>query len=275
MRTDIAGFVGYAERGPLPEDFAPSFAVTDVVRRLTSWDEFVATFGGYLAQGHLAYAVRGFFENGGDTCYVVRVAASQAPIAQQPLAARIALPSGPATPAGVLAAAGVGFTATLTLAAGLAADTLVGNTLRIARPGVQQDVLVQAVQADGSFLLAAPLDSHFAAGDAVTTFPSSAAIVARSRGFWGNTLRLDFVALDGDAFGLTVTVDLGPGVLPTEQEVYARLDPATAGAVLAASSNLVDFVGSGTLWFDQAGTLEARSVFLSGGRDGLAAVTLN
>jgi hypothetical protein len=275
VRTDIAGFVGYAERGPLPEDFAPGFEVSRVARRLTSWDEFTATFGGYLDQGHLACAVRGFFENGGDTCYVARVAATRATIERQPLAARLPLPSGPATPAGVLAAPGDGFTAKLTLAAGVAADGLVGGLLRVTRPGVQQDVLVQGVQADGDLLLSAPLDGHFAAGDPVTLFPSGAAFVARSRGFWGNRLRLDFTALDGGAFGLTVTVDLGPGLLPTEQETYPRLEPATAGALLAAASNLVDFEGAGPLWFDANGPLGARRAWLTGGRDGLTDVALD
>jgi hypothetical protein len=60
-RTDIAGFVGIAERGPLHQ------AV-----RLQSWTQFQTIFGRRIAQGYLAYAVHGFFANGGDTCYVVR-----------------------------------------------------------------------------------------------------------------------------------------------------------------------------------------------------------
>jgi Bacteriophage tail sheath protein len=63
LRTDIAGFVGYTERGPL---LLPV--------KLTSWREYVALFGEPLAVAHLGEAVRGFFANGGATCYVVRVA---------------------------------------------------------------------------------------------------------------------------------------------------------------------------------------------------------
>lgn len=63
LRTDIAGFVGYAERGPVLE------AV-----KISLWRQFVATFGEPLPFAHLAWAVRGFFENGGASCYVVRVA---------------------------------------------------------------------------------------------------------------------------------------------------------------------------------------------------------
>ena len=62
-RTDVAGFVGLAERGPL---HAP--------QRLTSWRQFQRVFGGFVRYAHLAYAVRAFFENGGAICYVVRVA---------------------------------------------------------------------------------------------------------------------------------------------------------------------------------------------------------
>ncbi|HEX7317562.1 MAG TPA: phage tail sheath C-terminal domain-containing protein [Pyrinomonadaceae bacterium] len=63
LRTDIAGFVGIAERGPLHE------AV-----KLESLAQFTNVFGGKVAQGYLAYAVDGFFTNGGQTCWVVRVA---------------------------------------------------------------------------------------------------------------------------------------------------------------------------------------------------------
>lgn len=63
LRTDIAGFVGIAERGPLHRPV-----------RLTSWRQFQTRFGGFIPGGYLAYAVKGFFENGGRTCYIVRVA---------------------------------------------------------------------------------------------------------------------------------------------------------------------------------------------------------
>ncbi len=76
VRTDIAGFAGFTERGPLaggPVDDPASLAV-----KLTSWKEFRARFGGFFANGYLPYAVRAFFQNGGTTCYVVRVADTDA-----------------------------------------------------------------------------------------------------------------------------------------------------------------------------------------------------
>src|SRR5688500_16022858 len=80
VRTDVAGFVGFAERGPLrlPE-LKPAdrdFRADELAIRLTSWKEFTAVFGGFIPYGYLAYAVRAFFENGGTTCNVVRVAAT-------------------------------------------------------------------------------------------------------------------------------------------------------------------------------------------------------
>jgi len=63
LRTDIAGFVGLAERGPLNEPV-----------RMESLRQFQGTFGNFIPNGYLAYAVKGFFENGGRTCFVVRIA---------------------------------------------------------------------------------------------------------------------------------------------------------------------------------------------------------
>ena len=63
LRTDIAGFVGIAASGPL-----------HVPVKIESFTQFTSTFGGHTPQAYLAYAVEGFFANGGQTCWVVRVA---------------------------------------------------------------------------------------------------------------------------------------------------------------------------------------------------------
>jgi uncharacterized protein len=62
-RTDIAGFVGIAARGPLHEPV-----------RIDGWTQFMTAFGSHIPESYLAYAVEGFFENGGATCWVIRVA---------------------------------------------------------------------------------------------------------------------------------------------------------------------------------------------------------
>ena len=65
-RTDIAGFVGIAARGPLHEPV-----------KIESLIQFNSTFGDHIPQGYLAYAVEGFFLNGGSRCWVVRIADPQ------------------------------------------------------------------------------------------------------------------------------------------------------------------------------------------------------
>jgi Bacteriophage tail sheath protein len=66
IRTDVAGFVGIAERGPV-----------GIALPVESWRQFRAQFGGFIGSGFLAYAVRAFFENGGRRCWVVRVASGE------------------------------------------------------------------------------------------------------------------------------------------------------------------------------------------------------
>jgi hypothetical protein len=63
IRTDIAGFVGIAVRGPV-----------DTAIPVESFRQFQAQFGTFTGAGFLAYTVRAFFENGGRRCWIVRVA---------------------------------------------------------------------------------------------------------------------------------------------------------------------------------------------------------
>jgi uncharacterized protein len=67
LRTDVAGFVGRARRGPV-----------GVARRVESWLEFDQLYGGVGSDAHLGWAVRAYFANGGELAYVVRVADSDA-----------------------------------------------------------------------------------------------------------------------------------------------------------------------------------------------------
>ncbi|HVS10865.1 MAG TPA: phage tail sheath subtilisin-like domain-containing protein [Planctomycetota bacterium] len=67
--TDVAGFAGAAERGPVGS-----------AQPLASFAEFERLYGGPLDASwgelrHLAFAVQGFFENGGQRLYVARAAA--------------------------------------------------------------------------------------------------------------------------------------------------------------------------------------------------------
>ncbi|HEY8147688.1 MAG TPA: phage tail sheath C-terminal domain-containing protein [Vicinamibacteria bacterium] len=62
-RTDVAGLVGIAERGPVQR-----------ATKVESRRQFETTFGARVPHGYLGYAVEGFFANGGRTCWIVRVA---------------------------------------------------------------------------------------------------------------------------------------------------------------------------------------------------------
>lgn len=75
VATSVAAFVGPARNGPMN---APTF--------LTNWTQFVDTFGinddaGPYLTGppvQVTHAVRGFFENGGATCFFVRIGTAAA-----------------------------------------------------------------------------------------------------------------------------------------------------------------------------------------------------
>jgi hypothetical protein len=63
LRLDITGFVGQAERGPL-----------NFPQPLTGLGEYRDVYGGFTGDSYLSYCVFTFFANGGEKCYVVRVA---------------------------------------------------------------------------------------------------------------------------------------------------------------------------------------------------------
>ncbi len=62
--TSTAAFIGPAEQGPI-----------DKATFLTNWTQFQNTFGSYIPAPmvYVTHAVRGFFNNGGTSCYFVRV----------------------------------------------------------------------------------------------------------------------------------------------------------------------------------------------------------
>ena len=67
VSTSTAGFLGATERGPVSP------------RLITSWLNFQRWYGGYVPDvSYLAYAVEGFFQNGGQRCFVGRVASRDA-----------------------------------------------------------------------------------------------------------------------------------------------------------------------------------------------------
>jgi phage tail sheath protein FI len=60
--TAVAAFVGIAAQGPF-----------NTPTLVSSWRQFVSTFGEFLDDAYLAHSVYGYFLNGGGNCYVVRI----------------------------------------------------------------------------------------------------------------------------------------------------------------------------------------------------------
>jgi phage tail sheath protein FI len=66
VNTSVPAFIGFTEKGPVNE---PTL--------VTSWLQFEDTFGEFLPGAFLPYCVFGFFGNGGETCYVLRLPTSR------------------------------------------------------------------------------------------------------------------------------------------------------------------------------------------------------
>ena len=73
--TSVAGFSIRSARG-----------VEGKVTKVTNWQQFQETFGGYMINAFGAYTIRGFFDNGGTTAYITRVLG---PASDQPIAASV------------------------------------------------------------------------------------------------------------------------------------------------------------------------------------------
>ncbi len=307
VRTDVAAFIGFAERGPLPEpgmSIGSKIKAEDLALRLTSWKDFTIHFGGFIPYGSLAYAVRAFFDNGGTTCYVLRVAAISGRFTG--FASGPVMPDPPRTASFALPNAAPRSVARLAQAVGKGENKLVldaadrvqiGDLLAIASEGVTEFSMV--IGSDGtSVLLSRNTRSPHAKGDVVYQYPAALTLKAISPGNWGNRIRLDITPLkEGplvDEFSLRVTVEPGYYKPETRQEeLYKRLtlnkdDKANARFyapdVLNQTSQFIRidvpnpdegrfFVGdrfAGTL---TGGPVKAGPIYLQGGRDGLNGIT--
>jgi hypothetical protein len=254
VRTDVAAFLGFAERGPLA---LPSLARAlgrqprpeDLAVRLNSWDEYRATFGGLIPYGLMPYAVRGFFENGGRTCRVIRVAAVSRDHDRQPRIARW-LFLGPGSAAHVDRLARPATVGDMLLEAPLieSAVASLGGSLRttglieiVPPDGSQSEFHVRIVPkplANGELPptvveIGGGLRRNHPAGATVRLHEAALEIEAASAGNWGNRIRLELrpeatatLATGSVAkqFALRVTLDPGPdSSQPREEEFYHRL----------------------------------------------------
>lgn len=64
LRSDVAGFVGRTRRGE-----------TGRAVRVEGWREYVEKFGSLAPNAPMTYAIRGYFENGGQVAWIARVVA--------------------------------------------------------------------------------------------------------------------------------------------------------------------------------------------------------
>jgi phage tail sheath protein FI len=107
--TNTAGFIGIAALGAI-----------GTPTKVNSWDEFKQQFGAQPLPGfYLWYAVQGFFQNGGQTCYVVR--ASNGAYQAMTLNDRTAAPGRPIVNLRAREPGALGIVATV------AADAYLGN----------------------------------------------------------------------------------------------------------------------------------------------------
>ncbi len=73
LQTGVPVFMGLTEKRPEKPDDPGAF-------RLFRWSEFEQKFGAPVVNSYLPFAVRGFFENGGQLCYVVPIEAATKPV---------------------------------------------------------------------------------------------------------------------------------------------------------------------------------------------------
>ncbi len=149
--TNTAAFIGIAGRGPLNEP-----------TKVTSWEAFMTRFGTLPApSAYLWYAVRGYFENGGQVCYVVR--ASNGSYQRMTLNDRTTAPGRPVVDLQARQPGALGITAQVAdapLLVGVAVYRPQGLLLAQALPGAMEVTL----DADAG-IIAASVANRFKPGD--------------------------------------------------------------------------------------------------------------
>jgi uncharacterized protein len=73
VSTSTAGFVGGTDKGPRPGTVLPTGRMAEPAI-VTSFTDYLRTFGGFRPDSFLTYAVMAFFDNGGRRLYIARVA---------------------------------------------------------------------------------------------------------------------------------------------------------------------------------------------------------
>lgn len=245
--TNTAVFVGLAERGP-----------RNRATLITSWDLFVATFGGFLADANawLAQGVYGFFTNGGTRCYVVRVSSAQTGTAQLP-----ARKSGNALTATALAEGPAGNNVTLAVTESSRSAAMVGR-------GMTRSIT--AVSADRKTLTVAGGVADIAPG-AVATVTVGADTAS---GTVDSVTAPDTVALTAALGG---AVNFTGGTVQASFTVQVRVDTAGVTAVSADRTELTleatpqHFAAGDAIHVSKGA--DAQDVFVTDATNGVLTVT--
>jgi phage tail sheath protein FI len=175
VRTDVAAFIGIAQRGPLQEATA-----------VTTWKQFQATFGQFIPQGYLAYSVKAFFDNGGERCHIVRVAAG--PVSTTSKGVQ------PADGTFSLVTSATGFVAGAVVSVRLDEQTHFDHQLSAVDYGANK--LTWSVPLEATLLSGGSLDFNTGASAAEGTLYDEAGkatlgFQANSPGEWGNDLAIE------------------------------------------------------------------------------------
>ncbi|MEW5868209.1 MAG: phage tail sheath C-terminal domain-containing protein [Chloroflexota bacterium] len=193
LRTDIAAFIGLAERGPLHQPVL-----------VQTFEQYQARFGGFVSGAYLSYAVKAFFENGGRACYVLRTAAPEKATTSSGLQPADRLASGVASLEGFVPGAAV----TIRQGDHLAGDYLLKEVDAISKKLVWYQPL------DPAFDLNLSLDFATGAGLAQGVLldgngKPTLRLLASSPGAWGNGLTVRLAQTSRHA-----TRTAGPGAQP-------------------------------------------------------------
>ena len=287
LRTDVAGFAGFAEQGPLPSFGNEQVDPKTLVVRLTSWKAFTSIFGGFIPYGYLAYAVRAFFENGGTTCYVVRVAATHhSDPLKRPRAASFVLP-GEGEPQEVTELAEDVVEGQTDLVVDDISGLAAGDTVAIVGDGVVEFAMVIALLDYKKVQIGRKTKIKHFKGTKVLKFSPAVSVTATSSGNWGNRIKLSVTPLEAksviEQFDLRVTMEPSLDASRLLEESYRNLsliektsnnerNPKYAPDIINNNSQLIRLEVKQPRLLVRNGPLASGPVLLEGGRDGLNGV---
>ena len=203
VATAVAGFVGIAARGPLNRPIA-----------INSWSDYVRVFGGFAKDSLMSYSVFGYFNNGGQNAYVVRVANPETMtrarqiLQYRPVGRRSQIPvAGGFNGAGTQVALLAG-----TTQIGLANPAYIapGDTVRVADGTNTESHTVAAVDLrTGMVKLSAALEHDFTGSVSVTVTEQAATAERTLAAAAMDAAQLTLSDVSGVAVGADITIAVG------------------------------------------------------------------